>query len=70
MTLKYAKSYYSVKKLISTSKRREEHPFAGQNTQQPWSISRSRKSHFELHLKQKTVLNTVKILLKMPKKPK
>ena len=27
------KSCYSVKKLISTSKRRAEHPFASQNTQ-------------------------------------
>ena len=30
----YAKSYFSVKKLISITKRRAEHPFAGQNTQQ------------------------------------
>ena len=31
---KYAKSCFRVKKLISTSQRRAEHPFAGQNTQQ------------------------------------
>ena len=36
MTLMYAKSYYSVKKLISTSKRLAEHQFAGQNRQQTW----------------------------------
>ena len=29
MTLKYAKSCFSVKKLIWTSERHEEHPFAG-----------------------------------------
>ena len=34
MTLKYAKSCFSVKKLISTRKWRVEHPFAGRNTQQ------------------------------------
>ena len=34
MTKKYAKSCLSVKKLISTSKQRAEHQFAGRNTQQ------------------------------------
>ena len=34
MTLKCAKSYISVKKLISTSERCAEHPFVGRNTQQ------------------------------------
>ena len=34
LTKKYAKSCFSIKKLITTSKRRKEHPFAGQNTQQ------------------------------------
>ena len=33
MTLKYPKSYFSIKKLISTSERHAEHPLAGQNTQ-------------------------------------
>ena len=35
MTQKYTKSCFSVKKLILTSERRVEHPFAGRNTQQP-----------------------------------
>ena len=34
MTKKYAKSCFSVKKLISTSEQRAKHPFAGQNTQE------------------------------------
>ena len=28
------KTFFSIKKMISTSKRRVEHPLAGQNTQQ------------------------------------
>ena len=34
LTKKFAKSCFSIKKLILTSKRPEEHPFPGQNTQQ------------------------------------
>ena len=34
MTKKYVESYFSIKKLILTSERRAEHPFAGPNTQQ------------------------------------
>ena len=37
-TLKYAKSCFSVKKLISTREWRGEHPFAGRNTQQLTTI--------------------------------
>ena len=33
-TKKYAKSCFSVKKLIRTSERHADHPFAGRNTQQ------------------------------------
>ena len=38
MTEKYAISCFSVKKLISTSKRHGEHPFAGRNTQHSTQI--------------------------------
>ena len=38
MTKKYAISCFSVKKLISTSKRHGEHPFAGRNTQHSTQI--------------------------------
>ena len=34
MTKKEVKRYFSIKKLISTSKLHAEHPFAGRNTQQ------------------------------------
>ena len=35
MIEKDLKSCFSIKNLISTSERHAEHPFAGQNTQQP-----------------------------------
>ena len=37
MTKKDVKSCFGIKKMISTSERYAEHPFAGRNTQHLWS---------------------------------
>ena len=45
MTKKYAKSCFSVKKFISTSKRHVKHPFAGRNTQHEGLFPRVSEAH-------------------------
>ena len=61
MSKKYAKSGFRVKKLISTSKQRAEHPLAGQNTQQmTFQVERFCISDVERvasHVRQKPLLN-------------